>query len=103
MADTFTTGAQFGRGHLSTTDLQRRRLFREFFLALKRGLSIGHCGTCETFYLMAKLCLDEGAEWLSAEERRDLESWVDAGTVVDLDTGCEDACGVIRLYSRMSR
>jgi hypothetical protein len=82
---------------------RRYRMFREFFLAIRRGLTIGGCGTCESFYLMAKLCLQEGEQWLTEEERRDVESWVEAGTVVDLDTGCDDACPIIRLYSRMSR
>jgi len=82
---------------------RRYLLFREFFMAIRRGLSIGGCGTCESFYLMAKLCLQEGGELLTDEERRDVESWVEAGTVLDLDTGCDDACPIIRLYSRMSR
>jgi hypothetical protein len=82
---------------------RRFKMFREFFMAIRRGLTIGGCGTCESFYLMAKLCLQEGSEWLTEEERRDLESWVEAGTVLDLDTGCDDACPIIRLYSRMSR
>ena len=72
-------------------------------MALRRGLSIGGCGTCESFYLMARLCLQEGGAWLADDERRDVESWVEAGTVLDLDTGCDDACPIIRLYSRMSR
>ena len=89
--------------YLPHAETRRYRMFREFFLAIRRGLSIGGCGTCESFYLMAKLCLQEGSEWLTDEERCDVESWVEAGTVLDLDTGCDDACPIIRLYSRMSR
>ena len=78
-------------------------MLREFFMGLRRGLDLGQCGSCETFYLMAKLCLQEGPQWLNEEESRDVVSWIEAGTVVDLDTGCEGACAVIPLYSRMSR
>jgi hypothetical protein len=103
MTDTLTIGASGGSTGLSPREIERRRMFREFFLALRRGLNLGPCGSCETFYLMAKLCRDESATWLSEEERRDVESWIDGGSILDLDTGCEDACVVIPLYSRMSR
>ena len=81
----------------------RRQLVHELFLALKRGYDLGGCGSCETFYLMAKLCLEEGGAGLTPEERSDVTSWVEAGSILDLDFGCEDACAVIPLYARLSR
>ena len=87
----------------SRGDPERRRLARELFLALKRGYDLAQCRTCETFCMMAKLCLDEGGADLTGEERRDAESWVAAGSVLELDFGCEDACAVVPLYARLSR
>ncbi len=84
-------------------DPERRRLVHELFLALKRGYELAHCRSCETFYMMAKLCLDEGGESLTGEERTDAESWVEAGSILELDFGCEDACAVVPLYARLSR
>ena len=81
----------------------RRAQFRELFLALRRGTTIGPCATCETFYLMAKLCLQEGAQWFSPEEVRDLESWIVTGEVLEVGSGCDDACAIIPLYARISR
>jgi hypothetical protein len=83
--------------------VERRRLFREFFLGLRRGFLLGRCRSCETFYLMARLCLEEGGSYLGPEEEREASSWVDAGSVADQDFGCEGACGIIPLYARLSR
>ena len=91
------------------TDLDRHsgaempRLLREFVMAMRRGLTLGECRSCEVFYLMSKLGLQEFAQRLSEGERADFGSWIETGSVLDLDTGCEDACPLIRLYSRMSR
>ncbi len=79
-----------------------RRLARELFLGLRRSFVLGHCRSCEVFYLMAKLCLEECGALLGEEELRDLRSWVDAGSVVELDTGCEEACPVVPLYARLA-
>ena len=79
---------------------ERRAAFREFYLGLKRGLHLGRCGTCETFYLMARLCAEEGGAYLSAAERSEVGSWLEAGSVLDLEFGCEGACNMIRLYPR---
>ena len=84
-------------------DLRRRGEFHEFFLALRRGLVLGRCRTCETFYLMAKLCLEEGGELLAPGERAEAAGWAEGGTLVDLDFGCEGACAVIPLYGRIAR
>ena len=88
---------------LTPGEFVRRRLVRELFLALKRGFEVGGCRTCETFYLMAKLCMEEGGTSLAPEEHTDVQSWVEAGSILDLDFGCEDACAVIPLYARLSR
>ncbi len=80
----------------------RRRLVHELFLALRRGFVLGECRTCETFCLMAKLCLDESGAGLAPDERGDLESWVAAGSILDLDFGCEDACAIVPLYGRLA-
>jgi hypothetical protein len=81
---------------------ERRAGFRELFLALRRGFALGRCRTCETFYLMAGLCLEEGAELLGPEERSYLQSWVEGGTVAELDAGCDGACFVIPIYSELA-
>ena len=39
----------------------------------------------------------------ASEERADCESWVEAGTLVEADFGCEGACAIIPLYSRIAR
>ncbi len=84
-------------------DLERRRQFREFFLALRRGYVLGHCRTCETFYVMARLCLEEEAGVLRGEERAEAASWVEAGSVLELEFGCEGACALVPLYARIAR
>ena len=84
-------------------DLERRRRVREFFLALRRGVTLGHCRTCETFYLMARLCRDECGDALGPGERGDVSSWVEGGALLDLEFGCEGACAVVPLYSRTTR
>ena len=81
----------------------RRQLVRELFGALRRGFVLGRCRTCETFCLMAKLCLEEGGGSLAPEEHRDVESWVEAGSILDLDFGCEDACAIVPLYGRLTQ
>ena len=83
-------------------DLQRRRRAREFLLALRRGLALGHCHACETFYLMAKLCRDECGDAIAPAERTDLSSWVESGKIVELGFGCEGACGIVAAYSRIA-
>ncbi|MHC5054859.1 MAG: hypothetical protein ACYTKD_09095 [Planctomycetota bacterium] len=83
-------------------DLQRRRRAREFFLALRRGLALGHCRACETFYLMARLCHDECAGAMGPAERADVGSWVEGGSLVELGFGCEGACGIVAAYSRIA-
>jgi hypothetical protein len=83
-------------------DLQRRRRAREFLLALKRGLALGHCSACETFYLMAKLCRDECGDAIAPAERADLSSWVEAGKLIELGFGCEGTCGIVVAYSRIA-
>jgi len=87
----------------SAPEVRRGRLVREFFLALRRSFVLGRCRSCEVFYLMARLCIEEGAEFLGPEERADVRSWADSGAMLDLDAGCEGACPVVPLYSRMSR
>ena len=89
--------------NLTPDDLARRRLVRELFLALKRGYDLGRCRSCETFYLMAKLCIEEGGSILATAEREDARSWFVAGSILDLDFGCEDACGIVPMYARLSR
>ena len=84
-------------------DLRRRGEFHEFFLALRRGLVLGRCRTCETFYLMAKLCVEEGGELLAPGERAEATGWAEGGTLVEIDFGCEGACAVIPLYGRIAR
>ncbi len=83
-------------------DLTRRRRAREFLLALRRGLALGHCSACETFYLMAKLCRDECGDAIAPAERVDVDSWVEGGTLVELGFGCEGACGIVAAYSRIA-
>ena len=84
-------------------DLHRRGEYHEFFLALRRGLVLGRCRTCETFYLMAKLCVEEGGELLAPGERDEAAGWAEGGTLVELDFGCEGACAIIPLYGRIAR
>ena len=84
-------------------DLERRRQFREFFLALRRGYVLGRCRTCETFHVMAGLCLEEEAGALRGDERAEAASWVEAGSVLDLEFGCEGACVLVPLYARIAR
>jgi hypothetical protein len=84
-------------------DLQRRRRVRDLFLALRRGLVLGHCRRCETFYMMAKLCRDECADALADPELADVDSWVEGGTLMDLEFGCEGACALVPLYSLAAR
>jgi hypothetical protein len=72
-------------------------------MALRRGYALGTCASCETFYLMAKLCGQEGQDLLSPEEMADVASWITAGSITNPGEGCDQACPVIRLYSRMSR
>ncbi len=82
----------------------REQQVREFFLALRRGITLGRCGSCETFYVMAKLCLEEGAaSSLGEEERAEAASWVEAGSISEAGFGCDGACAVIPLYSRIAR
>ena len=82
----------------------RRPLVHELFLALKRGFEVpALTGKCETFYLMAKLCLEEGGGSLTPGEQIDAGSWVEAGSILDLDFGCEDACALIPLYAKLAR
>jgi len=83
-------------------DLTRRRRAREFLLALRRGLALGHCSACETFYLMAKLCRDECGDAIAPAERADVDSWVEGGSLVELGFGCEGACGIVAAYSRIA-
>ena len=83
-------------------DLERRRRTHEFFLALRRGLALGHCHACETFYLMAKLCRDECGDAIASAERADVNSWVEGGSLVELGFGCEGACGIVAAYSRIA-
>ncbi len=87
----------------SRVDFRRRRHAREFFLALGRGLALGHCRACETFYLMAKLCRDECADAIGPAERADVSSWVEGGGLGELGFGCEGACGIVTAYSRIAR
>ena len=100
-------GGQLGRGPreraLASPGFIEARQFRELFLALRRGFTLGRCRACETFHLMAKLCLEEGGELLAPHERADASSWVEGGTLVDLEFGCEGACAVIPLYARIAR
>jgi len=49
---------------------------------------------------MARLCAEEGGAYLSAAERSEVGSWLEAGSVLDLEFGCEGACNMIRLYPR---
>jgi len=103
--DTSADGATSGDDAPSArprVDLQRRRRAREFFLALGRGIALGHCRSCETFYLMAKLCRDECSEDLAPSELGDLGSWVEGGKLVELGFGCEGACGIVGAYSRIA-
>jgi hypothetical protein len=90
------------RGPVGPDELARRQLVHELFLALRRGFVLGGCRDCETFYLMAKLCLEEGASHLAAEEQADVRSWIESGSILDLGFGCEDACAVIPLYAGLS-
>jgi len=83
-------------------DLLRRRRAREFFLALRRGLNLGHCRSCETFYLMAKLCRDECGDAIAPAELAEVESWVEGGSLLDLGFGCEGACAIVASYSRIA-
>ena len=83
-------------------DLLRRRRAREFFLALRRGLALGPCRSCETFYLMAKLCRDECGGAIAAAELAEVDSWVAGGSLLDLGFGCEGACGIVAAYSRIA-
>jgi len=83
-------------------DLLRRRRAREFFLALRRGLALGHCRSCETFYLMAKLCRDECGDAIAPAELAEVDSWVKGGALLDLGFGCEGACGIVAAYSRIA-
>ncbi len=84
-------------------EMERTVRFRQFFIALRRGFALGRCRGCETFFLMARLCRDESGDALGSEERADCESWVEAGTLVEADFGCEGACAIIPLYSRIAR
>jgi hypothetical protein len=52
---------------------------------------------------MAKLCIEESGSSLASGEREDARSWVVAGSILDLDFGCEDACGIVPMYARLSR
>jgi len=83
-------------------DLQRRRRAREFLLALRRGLALGHCRSCETFFLMAKLCRDECGDAIAPTELAEVDSWVEGGSLLDLGFGCEGACGIVVAYSRIA-
>lgn len=65
-------------------------------------MRLGSCGTCETFYLMARLCVEECGAYLQSSERAEAMSWLDAGTVIDLGFGCDGACGIIQLYSKVA-
>lgn len=82
---------------------EHRRLVHELFLALKRGYELAHCRSCETFFTLAGLCLEDAGSGLTCAEQTDAESWVAAGSIIDLDFGCEEACMIVPLYACLSR